>query len=163
GEGLRSGGAASGQRHDTGGVLQLPRSLRQARCCRRRRASNGAQCQRFRRGDHTGHSDRLLLCGRPPRRSLADRGWARAFPDRAAFGHELCKTAWRIIVPRVLQLDDRQIVTSARPLEGRALIVCRHHVLVRISHWLNTPLLIGLILSGISIYWASPIYEHAPD
>src|SRR5262249_39397520 len=46
---------------------------------------------------------------------------------------------------------------------GRALIVCRHHLLVRITHWLTIPLLIGLILSGISIYWASPIYRHDPD
>src|SRR5208337_859793 len=39
----------------------------------------------------------------------------------------------------------------------------RHHLLVRWSHWLNVPLLLGLILSGISIYWASPIYQHKPD
>jgi thiosulfate reductase cytochrome b subunit len=37
------------------------------------------------------------------------------------------------------------------------LVVKRHHILVRWSHWLNVPLLLGLILSGISIYWASPI------
>jgi thiosulfate reductase cytochrome b subunit len=28
---------------------------------------------------------------------------------------------------------------------------------------LNIPLLLGLIVSGISIYWASPIYRHSPD
>jgi len=28
---------------------------------------------------------------------------------------------------------------------------------------LNVPILLGLILSGISIYWASPIYQHKPD
>src|SRR5689334_20935861 len=39
----------------------------------------------------------------------------------------------------------------------------RHHLLVRWSHWLNVPILLGLILSGISIYWASPIYQHKPD
>jgi hypothetical protein len=39
----------------------------------------------------------------------------------------------------------------------------RHHLLVRWSHWLNVPILLGLILSGISIYWASPIYQHRPD
>ena len=42
-------------------------------------------------------------------------------------------------------------------------IVPKHHVLVRCSHWLNVPILLGLILSGISIYWASPIYQHIPD
>jgi len=25
------------------------------------------------------------------------------------------------------------------------------------------PILLGLILSGISIYWSSPIYQHKPD
>jgi len=43
------------------------------------------------------------------------------------------------------------------------LVVKRHHILVRWSHWLNVPLLLGLVLSGISIYWASPICQHKPD
>ena len=47
--------------------------------------------------------------------------------------------------------------------EPGVLVVKRHHFLVRWSHWLNVPLLLGLILSGISIYWASPIYQHKPD
>ena len=52
------------------------------------------------------------------------------------------------------------MTTGARATQPRALVVRRHHLLVRISHWLNLPLLLGLILSGISIYWASPIYQH---
>ena len=43
------------------------------------------------------------------------------------------------------------------------LVVKRHHILVRWSHWFNVPLLLGLVLSGISIYWSSPIYQHKPD
>jgi thiosulfate reductase cytochrome b subunit len=43
------------------------------------------------------------------------------------------------------------------------LVVKRHHVLVRLSHWLNVPLLLGLVLSGISIYWSSPTFQHKPD
>jgi thiosulfate reductase cytochrome b subunit len=39
----------------------------------------------------------------------------------------------------------------------------KHNVLVRWTHWLNIPILIGLILSGMSIYWASPVYQHKPD
>src|SRR5258705_9879205 len=39
----------------------------------------------------------------------------------------------------------------------------KHHLLVRASHWLNVLLLAGLIVSGVSIYWASPIYQHVPD
>jgi len=42
-------------------------------------------------------------------------------------------------------------------------VVRRHHLLVRCSHWLNVPILLGLILSGVSIYWASPVYQHKPD
>jgi len=43
------------------------------------------------------------------------------------------------------------------------LVAKKHHLLVRWSHWLNVPILLGLILSGISIYWASPVYQHKPD
>jgi thiosulfate reductase cytochrome b subunit len=53
--------------------------------------------------------------------------------------------------------------TSTLPVLPGVLVAKRHHLLVRWSHWLNVPLLLGLILSGISIYWASPIYQHAPD
>ncbi len=42
-------------------------------------------------------------------------------------------------------------------------IVPKHHVLVRLSHWLNVPLLLGLIASGLSIYWASPVFLHRFD
>ena len=39
-------------------------------------------------------------------------------------------------------------------------MVPKHHALVRASHWLNLPFLLGMIVSGLSIYWASPIYAH---
>lgn len=42
-------------------------------------------------------------------------------------------------------------------------VVVKHHALVRLSHWLNVPLLFGLITTGLSIYWASPVFSHAPD
>ena len=42
-------------------------------------------------------------------------------------------------------------------------VVPKHHVLVRLSHWVNVPLLLGLIASGLSIYWAAPVLRHAPD
>ena len=53
--------------------------------------------------------------------------------------------------------------TSALPEDPSVLVAKKHHLLVRWSHWLNVPILLGLILSGISIYWASPIYQHKPD
>ena len=40
-------------------------------------------------------------------------------------------------------------------------VVTKHHWLVRWTHWLNIPFLIGLTVSGLSIYWASPVYHHA--
>ena len=52
--------------------------------------------------------------------------------------------------------------TSTLLVRPGVVVVKRHHILVRWSHWLNVPLLLGLILSGIS-YWASPIYQHKPD
>ena len=55
------------------------------------------------------------------------------------------------------------ISTSTIPEQPGVLVVKRHHLLVRWSHWLNVPILLGLILSGISIYWASPIYQYKPD
>jgi thiosulfate reductase cytochrome b subunit len=53
--------------------------------------------------------------------------------------------------------------TSRRSGKPGVLVARRHHLLVRWSHWLNVPILLGLMLSGISIYWASPIYQHKPD
>jgi len=42
--------------------------------------------------------------------------------------------------------------TSTSPEESSVLVARKHHLLVRWSHWLNVPILVGLILSGISIY-----------
>jgi thiosulfate reductase cytochrome b subunit len=55
------------------------------------------------------------------------------------------------------------ISANTLPEHPGVLVTTRHHLLVRWSHWLNVPILLGLILSGISIYWASPIYQHKPD
>ncbi len=32
---------------------------------------------------------------------------------------------------------------------------------MRLAHWVNVPLLLGLIASGLSIYWAAPVFQHA--
>ena len=55
--------------------------------------------------------------------------------------------------------------TAAVPASASAVrrVVVKHHALVRFSHWLNVPLLFGLIATGLSIYWASPVFTHAPD
>ena len=41
-------------------------------------------------------------------------------------------------------------------------VVPKHHPLVRVSHWLNLPLLLLLAASGTSIYWAAPVFKQAP-
>jgi thiosulfate reductase cytochrome b subunit len=62
-----------------------------------------------------------------------------------------------------MQLHKECIATSTPDSDAGVLVVHRHHLLVRCSHWLNVPILLGLILSGVSIYWASPVYQNKPD
>jgi thiosulfate reductase cytochrome b subunit len=64
---------------------------------------------------------------------------------------------------RSTTLRKETISTSTLPEQPGVLVARRHHLLVRWSHWLNVLILPNLILSGISIYWASPIYQHQPD
>lgn len=47
--------------------------------------------------------------------------------------------------------------------EGPVRVVPKHHALVRLSHWINLPLVLGLIASGLAIYWAAPVFQHPPD
>ncbi len=42
-------------------------------------------------------------------------------------------------------------------------VVLKHHALVRWTHWVNVPLVLGLIASGLSIYWAAPVLMHPRD
>jgi hypothetical protein len=65
-----------------------------------------------------------------------------------------------MLVTHSTQPCKERIATSAPEHHAGVLVVRRHHLLVRCSHWLNVPILLGLILSGVSIYWASPVYQH---
>jgi thiosulfate reductase cytochrome b subunit len=57
-----------------------------------------------------------------------------------------------------------EVIATRMPEDQAGVrVVRRHHLLVRCSHWLTGPILLGLILSGLSIYWASPVYKHKPD
>src|SRR2546425_7282323 len=47
--------------------------------------------------------------------------------------------------------------------DERARVVPKHHPLVRLTHWANVPLLLGLIASGLAIYWAAPVFVHPRD
>lgn len=53
--------------------------------------------------------------------------------------------------------------TNRRVSAEEKVVVRKHHWLVRWTHWANIPILLALALSGISIYWAAPVYHHAPD
>ena len=61
------------------------------------------------------------------------------------------------------RIDNSPVGENSPAKNSMTPIVRRHHLLVRWSHWLNVPILLGLILSGVSIYWASPVYQHKPD
>ena len=66
-------------------------------------------------------------------------------------------------MPHSTQPRKSQMATSAPESEAGVLVVRRHHMLVRCTDWLNVPILLDLILSGMSIYWAGPVYKHKPD
>jgi thiosulfate reductase cytochrome b subunit len=71
-------------------------------------------------------------------------------------------------VPVVVEepvVEDAPIVEEVivDPHAGQRLVVIKHHALVRLSHWLNVPILFGMIVSGLSIYWASPVFVHKPN
>src|SRR5258706_165887 len=52
----------------------------------------------------------------------------------------------------------------AQPVQtARVRVARKHHGLVRLTHWINVPLLFGLIATGLAIYWAAPVFVHARD
>ena len=59
--------------------------------------------------------------------------------------------------------EETAAVAPKEPVEPTRVVVVQHHALVRIAHWLNVPILLMMIASGLSIYWASPVLKHAPD
>ena len=56
------------------------------------------------------------------------------------------------------------VATKPAPAPARAPVRAarKHDLLVRLSHWGHVPLLLGLIASGLAIYWAAPVFRHAP-
>jgi thiosulfate reductase cytochrome b subunit len=69
----------------------------------------------------------------------------------------------------VPEIEPAEAAEPAEPAPPRpppaptARIVAKHHGLVRLTHWANVPLLFGLIATGLAIYWAAPVFLHAPD
>ena len=50
-----------------------------------------------------------------------------------------------------------EAIDKSPQIERPVKIYRKFHLLVRIAHWLNIPILLALITSGLSIYWASPV------
>ena len=50
-----------------------------------------------------------------------------------------------------------RLARAAEPVR----VAHKHDALVRISHWGHVPLLVGLIVTGLAIYWAAPVFRHA--
>src|SRR5258705_8653863 len=97
---------------------------------------------------------------------MADPGWAHAFRGRAAFEHDqvrgVSKLAWRMRVTRSIHLGE--VISTRMPEERAGLrVVRRHHMLVRWSLLLNVPVLLGLIMIGVSIYFAYSVYQPQPE
>src|SRR4029077_14121140 len=44
----------------------------------------------------------------------------------------------------------------------RVRAASKHDGLVRVAHWAHVPGLFALIASGLAIYWAAPVFHHAP-
>jgi len=65
-------------------------------------------------------------------------------------------------VPCSMQLDKERNATSTPEGQAGVLVVHKHHLLVRCSHRLNVPILLGLILSGVSILLGN-LRSSGPD
>jgi thiosulfate reductase cytochrome b subunit len=65
---------------------------------------------------------------------------------------------------RAAALARKQAERAARTARaaGPVRVANKHDGLVRAAHWVHVPLLLGLIASGLAIYWAAPVFRHAP-
>jgi thiosulfate reductase cytochrome b subunit len=71
---------------------------------------------------------------------------------------------------RAATAADARTAAAARKAAARAeraaraaepvRVARKHDVLVRLSHWGHVPLLVGLIVTGLAIYWAAPVFHH---
>jgi thiosulfate reductase cytochrome b subunit len=54
-------------------------------------------------------------------------------------------------------MDATQLPKISSNADEQIKLIEKHDILVRIAHWTNIPILTALIMSGFSIYWASPV------
>ncbi len=80
-------------------------------------------------------------------------------PDRMAHAASAPSPVARAAAPPARKAAARA-ARDARAAEP-VCIAHKHHALVRLSHWGHVPLLVGLIVTGLAIYWAAPVFRHA--
>ncbi len=98
-----------------------------------------------------------------PRAGASGAGASISAPDRTSEGEPLPTRVLASAIPLGAALRaDGPIVVPAAAARTR-IVVPKHHALVRFSHWMNVPILLAMIATGLSIYWASPVFQHAPN
>src|SRR5215831_1053600 len=85
-----------------------------------------------------------------PRTKSSEAAAAAAKAERAARARQAAEAA-----------RAARTAKAAKSAE-RVRVADKHDGLVRASHWAHVPLLFGLILTGLAIYWAAPVFRHAP-
>jgi thiosulfate reductase cytochrome b subunit len=94
--------------------------------------------------------------GRPPR--AAPEGAPDGAPDEAP--HTMPDAASHRVESHPEPGANAPPPSRRAPALETVRVVRKHHPLVRLTHWVNVPLLIGLTASGLSIYWAAPVFQH---
>src|SRR5262252_2163825 len=72
---------------------------------------------------------------------------------------------------RAKREEQRRVAAAAKAAAARAAraakaaraaeparVADKHDGLVRVTHWAHVALLLGLILTGLAIYWAAPVF-----
>lgn len=69
----------------------------------------------------------------------------------------------RAVTAPIAPTLDARPERPAAPAGPGVPVVRKHHALVRFTHWAHVPLLLGLAATGLSIYWAAPVFVHPYD
>src|SRR5262245_47824851 len=110
---------------------------------------------------HMGIRHRFPSGGIP----MAGPTWTPFQTAEARAGRHPLRRCWMAVSAepaRAAAPESREARDAGSVRDASTRIVRKHHALVRLSHWLNVPVLLLLAASGLSIYWASPVFRHVP-
>ena len=100
-----------------------------------------------------------------PERSPSRRGGGRVAPIDMDNERETQKKEQEqrraAAAARAARREATRAARRAREAEP-VRVADKHDGLVRVTHWAHVALLLGLILTGLAIYWAAPVFRHAP-